>query len=286
MNIRDLEDVPGRSTDTLEILTERYLQKRNADTAFYQFISDSHDDIIIPCLDTPTPPFLCKSSISLDALISDVYEDIENINSKCNDYFCNRAILAPLNVMTKAINKKVLDRFNGEEVKYLAKNTLINENDGYVIQPETLACLNSSGVPEHEIVVKIGVPIIIMRNLRPPYICNGTRARVKSLHMNLIEVTLLTGPGAGEDVLIPRIKTIPNDNLKFMRTQFPIQLCFAMTINKAQGQTFKRVGVDLSSPCFSHGQLYVALSRVGNAEDVFVLTNDNLLKNVVYDEVF
>lgn len=55
MNIRDLEDVPGRSTDTLEILTERYLQKRNADTAFYQFISDSHDDIIIPCLDTPTP---------------------------------------------------------------------------------------------------------------------------------------------------------------------------------------------------------------------------------------
>lgn len=194
--------------------------------------------------------------------------------------------MAPLNVMTKAIHKKVLDRFSGEEVKYLAKNTLLNENDGYVIQTETLASLNSPGVPEHEIVVKIGAPIIIMRNLRPPYICNGTRARVKSLHRNLIEVTLLTGPGAGEDVLIPRIKTIPNDDLKFMRTQFPIQLCFAMTINKAQGQTFKRVGVDLSSPCFSHGQLYVALSRVGNADDVFVLTNDNVLKNVVYEEVF
>lgn len=36
---------------------------------------------------------------------------------------------------------------------------------------------------------------------------------------------------------------------------------FAVTINKTQKQTFKRVGTDLKQYCYSHGQLYVALSR-------------------------
>lgn len=193
--------------------------------------------------------------------------------------------MAPLNVNIKQINTLILDEFDGKEVSYLAKNTILNENDAHMIQPETLAALNSSGIPEHNISLKVGVPIIIMRNLRPPQMCNGTRARVVSLKPNIIEAVLLTGPSVGEIVLIPRIKTIPNDTLKFMRTQFPVQVCFAMTINKAQGQTFKRVGIDLSSQCFSHGQLYVAISRVGQSKDVYVMAKDNTVKNVVYSEV-
>ncbi len=34
-----------------------------------------------------------------------------------------------------------------------------------------------------------------------------------------------------------------------------------MTINKSQGQSLKYVGLDLRVPVFTHGQLYVALSR-------------------------
>ena len=48
---------------------------------------------------------------------------------------------------------------------------------------------------------------------------------------------------------------------KFIRKQFPIRLCFAMTINKAQGQTIHNVGLYLPQHVFSNGQLYVALSR-------------------------
>ena len=48
---------------------------------------------------------------------------------------------------------------------------------------------------------------------------------------------------------------------KFTRHQFPIRPAFAMTINKSQGQTFERVGVDLRKGVFDHGQLYVAFSR-------------------------
>ena len=53
--------------------------------------------------------------------------------------------------------------------------------------------------------------------------------------------------------------------------QFPVRIAFAMTINKSQGQTLKRVGLDLRNDVFAHGQLYVACSRVGRAADLTIL---------------
>jgi len=49
--------------------------------------------------------------------------------------------------------------------------------------------------------------------------------------------------------------------MEFKRLQFPVRLAFTMSINKTQVQPFKVTGVDLTEPCFSHGQLYVVLSR-------------------------
>ena len=61
---------------------------------------------------------------------------------------------------------------------------------------------------------------------------------------------------------------------------------FAITINKAQDQTFQNVGIDLRFDCFSHGQLYVGLSRTGNSENQFILLPHGLqTKNVVYTEI-
>lgn len=65
-----------------------------------------------------------------------------------------------------------------------------------------------------------------------------------------------------------------------------------MTINKSQGQTFNNVCAFLSKPVFTHGQLYVAASRVTSRSGLrFYIDNDglcdnNLTKNVVYKEVF
>ena len=75
------------------------------------------------------------------------------------------------------------------------------------------------------------------------------------------------------------------------RVQFPIRLCFGITANKSQGQTYKRVGINLSNAeMFSHGQLYVALSRVGSAKAVSIFKpkghpNPDHMHNVVYPEV-
>jgi ATP-dependent DNA helicase PIF1 len=75
---------------------------------------------------------------------------------------------------------------------------------------------------------------------------------------------------------------------KLQRRQFPIRLAFAMTINKSQGQSVDRVGLHLEQPVFSHGQLYVALSRCTSASQVHIFNNTNQPKtrNVVYHSIF
>ena len=101
---------------------------------------------------------------------------------------------------------------------------------------------------------------------------------------------ILTGVHKGDIVSLPRINIeYTGADLPFTltRKQFPVRLCFAMTINKAQGQNFERVGVLLVDSVFGHGQLYVAFSRRRSFQNLFVVlpTKKTSTKNVVYDEV-
>ena len=127
---------------------------------------------------------------------------------------------------------------------------------------------------------------MLLRNLDPPKLCNGTRLVVKQMLPFVLEGTILTGKAKGEDVFIPRIPLIPSDMpFEFRRLQFPVKLSFAMSVNKSQGQTLKVAGLNLSEPVFTHGQLYVGCSRVGNPNKLYFLTNeDGKTKNVVYQE--
>ena len=85
-----------------------------------------------------------------------------------------------------------------------------------------------------------------LRNLNPPTLCNGTRLSVTQLRPNMIEGAVLSGPRKGTVVFIPRIPMRPDDDpVPLKRVQFPVRLCFGMTVNKSQGQSFSIVGLDL-----------------------------------------
>lgn len=146
------------------------------------------------------------------------------------------------------------------------------------IPEESLNQLQPSGLPPHRLLLKVGAPIILIRNLKKEDgLMNGTRLIVRQVQSRVIEAEIVTGSHAGKVALIPRINmTSSDDTVPFAlkRRQFPIKLAFAMRINKSQGQTFDRVGLYLAHSCFSHGQLYVAMSRVGSEAGVRICTEE------------
>ena len=98
---------------------------------------------------------------------------------------------------------------------------------------EFLNSLQHTGIPLRNLELKVGVPIILLRNLYPSVLCNGTRLCVKDLYSHLTEATILTGCAKVRDVFIPRIPPILTDLFyDVKRIQFPIRLAFATSIKR------------------------------------------------------
>ncbi|KAJ3520762.1 hypothetical protein NMY22_g12605 [Coprinellus aureogranulatus] len=234
-------------------------------------------------------------------LIEKIYPGLEGCSQvPPPDFFLHRMILAPRNVDVAALNNDILQMLPGDMREYLSADQVQYEHgvdDPYreAVPVEMLRSISGSGIPPGELRLKVGCPVILLRNLDPALgLCNGTRLVVVRMTDRVVEGRILGGAHDRELVFIPRISLTPSDSIDsisftFKRRQFPLQLAFALTINKAQGQSVKHVGIDLRIPVFGHGQLYVALSRVTSPENIAILLDeealDNRTENVVYQEV-
>jgi ATP-dependent DNA helicase PIF1 len=104
---------------------------------------------------------------------------------------------------------------------------------------EFLNTLQFNGIANHKLELKVGLPILLLRNLNQSIgLCNGTRLIIKRLGQRVIEAEIITGNNVNKRVFIPRIIMSPfGTDWPFVlrRHQFPIRVAFAMTINKNQG---------------------------------------------------
>ncbi|XP_076887320.1 uncharacterized protein LOC143537430 [Bidens hawaiensis] len=131
--------------------------------------------------------------IPVDLLIKDSVDPI----SKLFDF--DRAILALTNEIVDEINDSLLKFFPGDEVEYLSSDTIcsleyINDTaDTALYSHELLNGLRISGLSNHKLVLKVGVPVMLLRNLNQKEgLCNGTRLQIISLGTRVVEAKIIS----------------------------------------------------------------------------------------------
>ncbi len=196
----------------------------------------------------------------------------------------------------------MLDQLSNDITIYFNADSVDLSKDGDTSQPqvyssEFLRSLKISDLPPDELKLKMKAPIILLRNLIPSQgLYNRTRLICHSFQNKIIDAEIITGSYIRSHVFIPRMTLNPsNSNLPFIlnRHQFLVRIAFSMTINKSQDQILSRVRLYLPQPVFSHGQLYVALSRITSYQNIKVLIGDSYknscncqTRNVIYKEIF
>ena len=241
------------------------------------------------------PPEMCCGD-NPESLISTIYPAIAEPNHS-DQYFLERTILSGKNDDVDEMNASILQKFPGQETVLWSADNVdmehVHANEAQLYPPEFLATLKASGLPLARLALKPGCPLMLLRNLDPANgLCNGTRMILLHIRPRVLVCRILGGKHAGKQVFIPRITIKPSNEdmpIPLLRRQFPVCLAFAMTINKSQGQSVAHVGLDLRNPVFSHGQLYVALSRCTSGRCIKALFPEQekgtKTVNIVYPEV-
>ena len=193
-----------------------------------------------------------------------------------------KAILCSTNLIVDEWND-VIQAINPNEIREYTSTDKIKDMDdpnnilAGMINESVLERYNVTGVPNNILRFKKNDICMIMRNInRKEGLAKNLRVKIVSMHEHCIRVCTLN-PIGRRYYNIPRISftiSLPyGRSVKIERKQFPLRLAYSMTYNKSQGQEFEQALVDIRSNPFTHGHLYVALSRVRKAKNVRLFTD-------------
>ncbi len=135
-------------------------------------------------------------------------------------YFMQCSIMAPKNTNVDEVNNAILELLSEELHTYLSVDSLaptkgasavvgVSMDSFYLV--EFLNTLQFSGIANHKLELKMGVPILLLRNFNQSIgLCNGTRLIVKRLGQRVIEAEIIIGNNVGKRVFIPRTIMSPS----------------------------------------------------------------------------
>ena len=239
---------------------------------------------LLPCVVELPAEVLAPSDWDAERLLHWVYEGFDQIpEAQWFQDYANRTVVTPTNETCQELNKLMLAHLDAAtEICSFSHDTACTEVDsGETYSTEFLNSLETGGLPPHELRIRHGSLVILLRNFAPHKgLCNGTRLVVQKMHKYFLVVRIVTGPFAGNVEMLPRIccDSCGDCELPFVlrRHQYPVKPAWVMTINKSQGQSISgRLGIFLPAPVFAHGQLYVAFSRGSSFQNVRCVVVDS-----------
>nr|GEY53077.1 hypothetical protein [Tanacetum cinerariifolium] len=141
---------------------------------------------------SPLPSLMSRLEFIWEKTWHVMAEDVEMLSAS-SKISLERAILAPTHEMVDMINDCMIGLILGEERLYESSDSvfLADEDTNFdesIYMTDFLNGIKMSGLPEHAIKLKIGTPVMLMRNIdQKAGLCNGTRLQVLRMAINVIE---------------------------------------------------------------------------------------------------